>query len=222
VLNHTILAVAFTVAATTAAASEGTLTCEGAQQESKIEKSLMGQAPGGAKRVGPHVLEISVAGKVQRFIDKPPYRDLEGTRWFYCGYDARSRVHLLGKSVDELSTGVILFESNGRRRQAGHTVHLAAAGKRFLAVEQPNGLDGEMWTLYANTGQKLWTGYAGFLERPAGAQFDIVRAELVSPYWNSDASLSAHVLCSGSDTAKGKVTLQATPGGMAWLPVPAC
>jgi len=214
--QHTLAALILTFVATSAAASETRLTCDAAVEETTIEATLMKQAPDGAKRVSEHVLELRIAGAVKRFADQPPHEDLEGTRWTYCGYDAANRMHLIGKRIDDEFTGVLLSENTGRQRKAGHTVFFAPDGKRFLALEQRNGKDGEDWTLYAITGRKRWSGYAGVIRNGK-----TVEAQFVEPYWNKDGTLGAHVSCS-SDISNGTVALQATPAGMLWLPVPSC
>lgn len=217
--KHLSASVILALAAASAIAADGTLSCEGAAQDAKVEASLMKRGPGAAQRIGKHVLEVRVAGITKRFVDQPPFdEELAGTRWHYCGYDAANRIHLLGKSVEDLFTGVLLFDGSGQQRKAGHTIYLAPDGARFLAVEQRSGKDGEDWTLYALSGKKLWTGYAGIVRSGAGG--DAVYAQYVHPSWNADASLSAKVSC--SDTLKGTVTLQTTRHGLTWLPVPQC
>ncbi len=219
-LRNAIISAVLALASIAAFATESQLACGESSGAVEMEKALLKQAPSGATRIGKHILEVRYSRGVKRFVDVPPYDELSGTRWHYCGYDKSRRIHLLGKSIDSLFTGMLLVEDDGRTLKAGRTVYISPGGEKFLAVEQEDGRDGENWTLYTLTGKKLWTGYAGVTERIPGNSYDSIYAQFVNPIWNDDGSISAQVSCSNS--IKGAVTLRIARDETKWLPVPRC
>ncbi len=219
-LRNAIIFAVVALASITAFASGSRLTCADSLGAGGTEKALLKQAPSGATRIGEHILEVKYSRGVKRFVDVPPYDELSGIHWHYCGYNKSHRVHLLGKSVDSLFTGMLVQEDGGRILNAGQTVCLSPAGRKFLAIAQEDGQDGENWTLYTFAGKKMWAGYAGVTVRFPGDSHDSIYAQFVNPIWNDDGSISAQVSCSNS--IKGTVTLRTAGGKAKWLPTPRC
>ncbi|MFZ6780849.1 hypothetical protein ACO0LD_28785 [Undibacterium sp. Ji83W] len=184
------------------------------------ESKLIQQHPAQARRPSEHVLEVKYANGAKRFIDKPPHESLGGTHWFYCGYNAAQNLHLIGHTVDSLFSGVILRHSDGLTFRAGHTILMSPEGKKFLAIEQPDGLDGEEWAVYKLYGKKLWQGYAGILSTPVKNDPVMVIAQFVNPAWRDDNVLEADLSC--ADIVKGKVSLHVGKAAPRWSLPPAC
>jgi hypothetical protein len=161
-----------------------------------------------------HVLEVVTAKGGERFAGKPPYEEMGGLRWRYCGYDARARVHLIGRMDESLYSGELLFGETGRLMNAGHTVLFSSDGKEFLAIEQEDGVDGENWTVYDVNGKARWKGYAGTVARTGG--IDSVISTFDRPQWNRQGELVARFVCADS-RVHGTVTLIRSPsGGLSW------
>ena len=57
-------------------------------------------------------------------------------------------------SKDSLFSGKLLFDSTGQLLDAGRSVYMSPDGKRFLAVEQEDGMDGELWAVYDLTARE--------------------------------------------------------------------
>jgi hypothetical protein len=79
-----------------------------------VKLSILKDAPSTATRIREHVLEIRFATGVKRFTDKPPYEELSGIRWTYCGYDKENKIHLIGKSDEALLQGFFFLKMPGK------------------------------------------------------------------------------------------------------------
>ncbi|PXX38509.1 hypothetical protein DFR42_11221 [Undibacterium pigrum] len=204
-------------------AADQQLSCQKAMLYPEVEHELIQQHPAKVSRVDAHTLEVKHAKGVERFIDQPPHEALAGTHWFYCGYSATQKVHLIGHNVDSLFSGIILRHSDGKTFKAGHTILMSPKGKKFLAIEQQSGLDGEDWTVYKLYGKKLWQGYAGILSTPVKNEPVMVMAQFVNPVWRDEDVLEADISC--ADIIKGKATLAISNIGKAaprWSSKPNC
>ena len=181
------IVVALVICSATAMADSYELSCFKSQPGNEVETKFFKQAASGAARISEHIIELKYSGGIKRFIDKPPYEPLgSGTLWCYCGYDTDDKFYLVGKHEGDLFGGVIVFEGDGKTLSAGHTVIVSPDKKRFLAIEQHSGVDGEHWTLNTMDGKTLWTGYSGILERSPGNNYDTVYAEFLSPSWDKE------------------------------------
>lgn len=199
------------------------LSCHKAMLYPEVEYELMQQNPAKVRKLDEHTLEVKHAKGRKQFVDKPPHEALAGTHWFYCGYHAALKVHLIGHNVDSLFSGIILRHSDGKTFKAGHTILMSPKGKKFLAIEQQSGLDGEDWTVYKLYGKKLWQGYAGILNTPVKNEPVMVMAQFVDPVWRNENLLEADLGC--ADTIKGKATLNIGNIGKTaprWSSKPAC
>jgi hypothetical protein len=161
-----------------------------------------------------HVLEVITAKGVKRFVDKPPYEEMGGLRWRYCGYDARAKAHLIERKDESSYSGELLFDETGRSMHAGHTVLFSPDEKEFLATEQEDGVDGENWTVYDAAGKARWKGYAGTTAKVDG--IDSVVSTFDHPQWNTQGELTARFVCASSKV-RGVVTLARSPSGdLSW------
>lgn len=190
-----------------ATASSRALSCEGAGDE----RTALKQAPSGARRVNHHVLEVGFKSGAKRFTDKAPHEALSGLHWRYCGYDGHAKVHLVEMTKESLRSGELLYEDTGTLLRAGHTILFSPKQHEFLAIEQKDGMDGELWTVYDIDGTAKWSGYAGTLKRLNG--IDTVVSSFERPQWNTQGELTAR--CADSK-ANGFVTLQHSSNGWRW------
>jgi hypothetical protein len=187
----------------------------------KSEAKLLGQAPSGAKRLAKHVLQVKVAHGAVNFADKPPYdADLDGIRYYYCGYDAGTHTHLIGEADNGVFTGKLLRDDDGKAIDGGKDVLIAPDRKKFLATAQPDGQDGETWSVRDFNGTEIWGGYAGILV--PGKDGDRIYAEFSNPRWNAESQLIADASCLDSDKVDGQVSLGTTDSGLKWSPMPTC
>jgi len=178
------------------------------------EPAALRQAPQGATRTQPHVLEVTTANGVLRFIDKPRQDglDLVGRQWRYCAYNAQAQVHLIQVSNDRVRSGDLVLAATGRLLRAGHTVLFAPDRKTYLAIEHEDG--GETWTVYGADGRPRWKGPAG---TAAG-----VPAKFDRPTWTAGGELTARFVCASSG-ATGIVRFGKSPsGGWTWRDPPRC
>jgi hypothetical protein len=189
-----------------AAESQPILSCE----NQKVESITLKQAPKGARRVSKHVLEVMSQTGPRRFRDKPPYDELGGVVWRYCGYDAPAKVHLIEVSDENVYTGDLLWDETGKLLRAGHTVLFSPNRQVFLAIEQEDGVDGEDWTVYDISGKPIWKGYAGTVAKVDG--IDQVVSTFVDPHWTPQGELTARFVCTSLKT-NGVVTLVQSPSG---------
>lgn len=185
---------------------QSVLTCG----NQKVESAALKQAPRGARRVSEHVLEVTSQQGPRRFVDKPPYDEMGGVRWRYCGYDALANVHLIELNDESGYSGDLLWDESGKLVRAGHTVLFSPNRQAFLAIEQEDGVDGENWTVYGITGKPIWKGYAGMIAKVDGV--DSVVSTFTDPHWTVHGELTAHFVCASSK-ANGVVTLARSPSG---------
>ncbi len=137
-----------------------------------MEEQVIAGMAGRVSRIDEHVLQIKFAGGERRFADEPPHEPLDGLHWRFCGYSNLTRAYLIGKNHFGRFTGVLLLEDNGIILNAGHTVLFSPSGIAFLAIEQEDGMGGELWSVYGISGEKLWSGFAGILKRDPGNTYD--------------------------------------------------
>lgn len=198
----------FSIAAAIAAEPPQAISC----RTQDAEHAAFMQAPAGARRVEAHVLEVVTEKAPQRFYDKSPHDEggMSGVHWRYCGYNSQAKAHLIEKTEWGLFTGNVLFHESGRLAPAGHTVLFAPNGRKFLAIEQESGLDGETWTVYSSDEHVLWHGYAGTTSRANGAE--VVVSTYERPQWNSQGDLTARFVCRAFRTS-GRLKLTKSRSG---------
>jgi hypothetical protein len=190
------------------------LACQ--PQDTREERTVLAQAPSGARRAQEHVLEVASKKGARRFVDKPPHDEdgMSGLHWRYCGYDAHAKAHLIEKQDEGSYSGEILLEETGKILPAGHTVLFSKNQKEFLAIEQEDGMDGELWAVYDTAGKTKWKGYAGTTAPGDGGQMIISTFD--RPQWNRRGELTARFVCAASKVS-GTVTLApSSPGPWIW------
>lgn len=203
--------------------------CAKAQAEScdvnRDEISLMHGAPRKVTRLpSEHALVVNYKGGMKRFVDAPPYdEELSGLHWRYFTFVPALNAYLIGMSKDSLLSGKLLLDENGRLLDAGHTVYPSPDGTKFLAIEQDDGMDGELWTVSDMTGRRLWSGYAGtkILQRPKGKPhtkpYEAIESNYELPRWADQGQLQANQVCAAG-MPKGVIALKLKDGNWSWEP----
>lgn len=205
------------IAAQAAAEPSGVLSCE----SGRTERDALKRTPAKVKRPAKHVLVVVTAKGPQRFVDKPPYDEpLSGVSWQYCGYDNQAKAHLIGKIDEDIFTGVLLFDETGATLPAGETVWFAPNRQAFLAAVQPNGLDGQNWSVAGIDGKPIWQGYAGMPGKERG-QF---LSQFTAPQWSARGELRTAYACAGPSGKEGVARLiRSADGKWGWhVPKNAC
>lgn len=198
----------FTTSAVLANDSQPVLSCE----TETTEQAALKQAPMGARRLEEHVLEVITQRGPKRFVDKPPHDvdEMGGLHWRYCGYYDQTKAHLIEWTDASAYSGDLLLDDTGRLLTAGHTIVFSPSGKKFLAIKQVAGEDGEEWAVYDMTGKTIWKGYAGTLAKVDG--INTVVSSFERPQWTRQGELKAHYVCADSKM-HGVVTLTQAPSG---------
>jgi hypothetical protein len=189
--------------------------------------AVLRQAPFGVKRISKHHLKVNWAKGNLDFIDKPPYDEpLDGTAYFYCGYNSIVGMHLIHKSEDSIFTGVLVDDTTGKITPAGQYVSFSKDKNKYFATVQPDGLDGEEWYVYAKDGKLIWKGLSGITQKNLKYDYEYFVVELSNPRWNLNGELEATGICASErDNAKKKetiVTLKLTEKNWEWLPKISC
>ena len=182
----------------------------------KLEK---GDPDGRVKRVGEHGYRIRLADREIRLHDKPPYDEpLSGTRYEYCGQVAG--YWLFDEAADGMFGGLLIDQRTGARLPAGQTVVFSPDHRAYLAMVQPDGLDGMEWTVYAVDGARMsWHGY-NFIPRRDTKDLSS-DADLSDPRWTDKGVLQATATCWGG-TKTWTVSLVDRGHGWDWSPAPRC
>lgn len=192
------------------------------------EAKVLRQAPQGAKRTGRHHLRIKWTAGFREFADKAPYGDefLEGTAYYYCGYNKTANIHLIHEQIDGLFTGILVDNASGKILPGGEKVSFSSDLSKYLAQVQPDGLDGEEWYVYQRNGQLVWKGLSGISEHHPKLNYDYFIVELSAPKWNGQGELEATGICASErEKAKKKettVTLKRVGRSWKWLPELLC
>lgn len=114
---------------------------------------------------------------------------------------------MIEMNKEGLFSGKLLLNDSGLLLDAGHSVYPSPDGKRFLAIRQEDGMDGELWLVSDLTGTELWSGYAGvtaMVKSSAStvAAYETVEATYEDPHWSRDGVLQARVVCNDSRGVK--------------------
>lgn len=193
------------------------LACTSADNEDAAEaKRIAARAQGVVRREGRHVLSVRTAQGVLRFADKPPHDEpLSGDHYRFC--DRRDGFILLQRSDESDFTGVLVDEATGRKTEGGAEVLFSNDRRAYFATMQPDGLDGQRWTIRAVDGTPSWSGYS-FIERHK----DHIAATLDTPAWTDTGEFTAMAQCLASDRLRWKVKLTKVGGQWQWLPKRTC
>lgn len=187
----------------------------------KSEAFALGNAPPSVRRISADRLRIEWR-KGTRFFVNSGLEDgeLAGIRYEYCG--SALGYHLIGKLDDGLFTGVLLDTASGNVLPAGRTVQFAPDGARYLATQQPDGLDGEEWLVYSQAGTQLWKGESGISAKSREGNWEYFIATLEQPRWSVAGELEATLQCTADTTQMATVTLRASGGHYIWVPTIEC
>jgi hypothetical protein len=172
------------------------------------------QSPHGALRIGKHRLRVKWAAGAHVFEDKPPYGEpLDGIKWTYCGFDAKVRLHLIGKQDVDIFTGALLDDRSGQLLPGGQLVLFSPDEQQDLAYEQPDGQDGETIKLYTRIGKLIWSGFNGVLS----ADGKTVLADFQNVTFDAHNRLVAEMESSATQKRFLVLTKQSN-GRWNWLP----
>ena len=190
---------------------------DGGDNEPRVEaRRIAGRAQGVVRRESKHVLSVRTAQGVLRFKDEPPYDEpLDGKHHYFC--DRRDGFVLLQVEGGSDFTGVLIDEADGKTIEAGKEVLFSNDRRAFFARVQPDGLDGEAWTIRAADGTPSWSGYS-FIEQRKGE----IAATLETPAWTDTGEFTATAQCLADDKLRWKVKLTKAGGKWQWLPKRAC
>jgi hypothetical protein len=192
-------------------------SCESQDDAPAAEaKRIAGRAQGVVRRDNKHVLSVRTAQGELRFADKPPHDEpLSGVHYQFC--DRRDGFIFLAMDDETVRTGVLIDEASGRMTGAGTEVLFSNDRRAYFATTQPDGLDGQAWTIRAIDGTTSWKGYS-FIETTKG-HFDIL---LDTPAWTDTGEFTAMAQCVGDDKLRWKVKLTKVGGRWQWLPKRTC
>lgn len=219
-MSHTFSKILAGVLVTyTIPAVAGTLSldCPIPVNEREEKKKIQQMAKGVVERKSPRELQVTVNGKVLRFVDKPPYDEPDGTYYRFC--DRKDGFILLMFAEDDLFTGKLINEANGQVTPGGERAVFSADRRAYFTSEQPNGLDGNVWNIYAIDGRRSWSGFNYI---PLNGNRGYKTAELSNPKWESNGEFSAEAYCVLRTETKWKVKLVKIAGAWDWRPKRKC
>lgn len=190
---------------------------------SRQEAAAMQQAPMGARRSSRSILRVNWSNGSREFADSKNHDgNLLGTGFRYCGYNAVTQFHLIGKVEDEVFSGFLLDERNGRMLPAGMFVAFSLDRSSYFASTQSNGMDGEEWYVYTTDGHRDWMGSSNIVSMDPLVGVEMITGSLSSPHWSESGELQAMQQCFTGDRAKTLVTLKKSGSRYAWVPDIAC
>lgn len=185
------------------------------------DRSLISRlAPNIASRIDPHHLKIRTSKGDVSFVDIPPHDEpLSGVHYHFC--DRRGGFVLVVMEDEALFTGRLINEGTGKVTGAGQEVLLSEDRRAYFATEQPDGLDGEEWSIYAIGGNRSWKGYS-FIAQQGNPQK--IYAYLDQPQWLTNGEFSARASCASNVDVKWSVKLVKDKdlGEWLWRPQKKC
>jgi hypothetical protein len=191
------------------------LSCNSSLKEQALIRS---RAPEVASRKGKHELKIVTAKGILTFTDKPPHDEpLSGVHHYFC--DRKEGFILLRVEDESLFTGKLINEQTGVVTDAGQDVLFSADRRAYFATEQPDGLDGETWNIYAIDGRRSWSGYS-FI--PKSNEPLRLSAYLENAKWLPNGEFSATASCGPDSGKKWTVKLVKDKGYWDWKPKKNC
>ena len=202
-----------------AAALPDKLGCKGDLTNPKVERVLIAdRAAGVVQRISKHRLTVQTNNGPKDFYDEPPYDEqLAGVHHYFC--DRREGIVLLMMNNQTLFTGLLVNEATGKITPGGESVWLSQDRRAYLASEQPDGMDGNVWSVYSIDGRKSWSGY-NFIEGD-GATLT-AEAYLSDPVWTANGELTAEATCARNVDKKWQVKLVKKAGVWDWKPRKFC
>lgn len=183
------------------------------KEQARIRK----QAPGVVARRGAHLLNVTTTTGVRSFKDQPPYDEpLDGVRYSFC--DRKEGFILVNVQDGGLFTGKLINEQTGALTEGGESVHFSEDRRAYLASEQPDGMDGSVWKVYAVNGRLSWSGYNYIPDSDPNYRY----ADLDTPTWMPNGELVANASCSSDPERKWKVKLVKNKEQWDWAPRKKC
>ncbi|KQV58069.1 hypothetical protein ASE26_24250 [Duganella sp. Root198D2] len=174
-------------------------------------------ASGVVARKGAHLLKVTTKAGVQTFKDKPPYDEpLDGVHHYFC--DRKEGFILIKVEDGGEFTGKLIDEQTGTVMKGGESVLFSEDRRAYLASEHGDGLDGDVWTIYAVNGQVSWTGY-NFISAPDQSYRYV---DLGMPAWMPNGELVASATCASDENRKWKMKLVKNNGQWDWAPRKKC
>ncbi len=186
------------------------------------ENELIGRyGSGKVKRIDKHTLEVTYGTGKKRFNNQSLLDGhLEEVSWKFCGCDNAMGVYLIGMRDGAFYSGVLIYYVSGKVSKAGYTVIIAPDNTKYLAIEQEDGIDREMWTVYTANGTTIWKGYGGVIKLNKRPRYIYDYALYNNPRWDNNI-LMADYEC--MNTARhGIVKLLKREGSWSWEPTVKC
>jgi len=148
-------------------------------------------------------------------------------QYVYCGYEPHTAMHFIEREGETLDGGFLVNQHTGATLRAGKSVLFSPARDQYLAVVQPDGLDGEEWRLYRIDGTELWKGFSFLPVFRKDLGYETSYAELSHPRWiNGDVVVTATCLLASQPASQKVGTVDLTlRNGVAkyeWAPPNAC
>jgi len=214
------LAVAAAIASPMLAAAQSTslqLNCEGEDGPVPEAARIKALAPGIVMRTGKHQLTVKVTGKTLKFADKPPYDELGGVMYSFC--DRKDGFILLKHINGDRFGGKLINEADGAALPGGGSVTFSPDKRAYFGKVQPDGLDGEEWSIYAVDGRRSWTGFS-FIPNPKKQGY--MSATLTDERWEANGTFTAQATCIPADKITWRVKLVNNAGKWDWRPTRRC
>ena len=195
-----------------------TLSCPDPRDKGQEAKLIRKLASDIVKRTSRHQLDIQVAGTVKKLVDKPPHDEpLAGLHYYFC--DRKEGFILLYKEDESDFGGTLINEQTGTLTPGGQTVMFSPDRRAYFATVQPDGLDGEEWSIYAVDGKQSWSGYS-FIPNPKKP--DYAYAYLDKPAWTATGEFTASASCATKQETTWPVKLVKKDGKWDWAPKKTC
>ncbi len=174
-------------------------------------------APGVVARKGAHLLKVTTKAGVQSFKDQRPYDEpMDGVHYTFC--DRKEGFILVTVNDGLLFTGKLINEQTGVVTEGGESLNFSDDRRAYLATEQPDGMDGGVWKVYAVNGKLSWSGYNFIPDRDPNYRY----ADLDTPSWMPNGELVANATCSTDPERKWKVKLVRNNEQWDWAPRKKC
>ncbi|WP_338844978.1 hypothetical protein V8J88_14955 [Massilia sp. W12] len=195
------------------------LSCE-SKKKPLSEAQLIQKRKAGAVfvRTKAHLARVKSGAGWLEFADTPPFDEpLSGVLHTFC--DMRGEYLLLAVADEGRFGGKLVHLPSGRITPGGLSVHFSRDGRAYFANEQPDGLDGNEWMIYAQDGRLSWQGY-NFIEQSGKPGH--VDTFLSDPRWLPNGEFSAKASCDEAGSHQWPVKLIKQNGQWEWQPRRKC
>jgi len=214
--SQSILFVSLALSNTMLHAAPLELNCPSFDTE-KEQMRIRKLASGVVVRKGAHLLKVSTRTGVQSFKDEPPYDEpFDGVHHSFC--DRKEGFILVNVNDGLLFSGKLINEQTGAVTEGGESVLFSEDRRAYLASEQPDGMDGSVWKVYAVNGKLSWSGYNFMPDKDPNYRY----ADLDTPSWMPHGELVANATCSLDQNRKWKVKLVKNKDEWDWAPRKKC